>query len=362
MGDGDKPAWQRLDELETSTSTLKSAVASLRSEETALALVNSAELKQHIRDVSDSQIKRRVSTARAFLLMVPPLLGIAFGWLIRWSQEVKAEENAAKALVQNTERKNALNDAIDSALEDFDERFKDARISANTAADLASEARGEAKAALAHSLDYLATAKSLLEESLDAQSLIKSLHDAQGEVVKAVTAEGSEFHKGVAKEMEHNLALSAPVGSILAWTNNTMPNDSWEICEGQRFEDDWDSTGLRKALPSGLGDELPDLRGYFLRGAGEADGLDADLESRSGAKGVGSSQPHGVADHAHDGVVSAPDEGDRFRMQSGGSQKNGVGVSWGLGNNKVTVTGEAIGASNETRPVNYAVHWIIRVK
>jgi microcystin-dependent protein len=124
---------------------------------------------------------------------------------------------------------------------------------------------------------------------------------------------------------------------------------------------------------------LPDYRGRFLRGVDERTGRDPDASSRPAMKkggktgdGVGSLQTDEYKSHGHDatGTLNArepfsnvPRAGAEWKsgFAAGGAFDDGGTKGVSRGERGVTVSVGKSGGK-ETRPVNAAVHWIIKFK
>lgn len=186
-----------------------------------------------------------------------------------------------------------------------------------------------------------------------------------------------------------------PVGSVVAWPAAVEPPTGWEVCAGQEVDATTDAR-IWKVLGTTYGKatngkvRLPDFQGYFLRGATTDKSRDPGLDSRtfdSGNAGVGpgTKQMGSVIDHVHEsgklrapiifgaGILYAIDaevEGrQRWKARSSASvNKTGSADESDPQNNHVRdipitgLTGNVVPGEGETRPKNYAVHWIIRVK
>ena len=364
MADGDKPVGQRLDELDLAVNDLRERATGANSDQVLRSLLGSDALKLEIEEASDKHIKRRLTVAHSIMVVAAGVLGGTFGWLLSWSRAVDVRESAAAALVRDTEHEVRLHEAIDLAIRDFEGRFRGARDRANAAADAASEARGQARQAQTHASHFLNSARELLDEATDANAVISSLQEAQAGVVAAVK-EDPAFKRGVIEEVRSALER-VRVGTICAWPGE-IPllddawHDHWAPCDGRAVsfnEELWSVLGGRYDNRSkGETILLPNFKGVFLRGVG----------GNSGA--LGDEQKDAFQEHNHlmfrermDGdrperltATTTPSrQGNHethpysiVRMQNPGAW---VGVT---GNN---------GTAAETRPINSAVHWIIRVK
>ena len=236
--------------------------------------------------------------------------------------------------------------------------------------------------------------------------------------VQVKISEGN--YGSVLLEREYSIAPAGsgsafPIGSVIAYLGNNgniagMEANGWFKCDGRSI------SGLSAALSADeitaftnvVGNNLPDLRGMFLRGVDQGRGYDDDAGSRTGGEsttGVRSYQGCKVEDitstgtaasagnHGHTG--SAAQGGDHrhsyvdtyFSEYNGGStNQKGSGSSdhdnddWNKTRNtelsgththsitiddavahthSVSVSYDA-GGGNETRPENTAVYYLIR--
>ena len=160
---------------------------------------------------------------------------------------------------------------------------------------------------------------------------------------------------------ESFLSNSCPVGSILPFGGavDKIPA-GWQLCDGGAL-DPINFPELFSVLKFGWGQGMkgqfhkPDLRGAFLRGSDPEGKLDPDKN-----RAVGSLQGHALQDHWHRFIKPRGNGGgNRPYGEAGGSHNvhesdfpNLVqGVLPNVLNAKV---------SSETRPVNFAVNYIIR--
>jgi microcystin-dependent protein len=109
--------------------------------------------------------------------------------------------------------------------------------------------------------------------------------------------------------------------------------------------------------------QLPDCRGMFLRGVDDGSGNDPDLKMRTGpagdpaSAGVGSFQLHALETHTHDMATFEQDgsvttEGTAQVLEQSMTTKTGA----------PNLASKSSLSPNETRPVNLAVNYIIRVR
>lgn len=127
-----------------------------------------------------------------------------------------------------------------------------------------------------------------------------------------------------------------PIGTIIAWTRHDMPDGGdWLECNGQTVD-----PKLYPDYVASYGTAVPDYRGVFLRGLG---GNSASL---------GEYQGDAVGKHSHkvESTYSNKGYASAFVMGSmGGSDINST-QSYGQG------------MAEETRPVNKAVKYLIKVR
>ena len=182
-----------------------------------------------------------------------------------------------------------------------------------------------------------------------------------------------------------------PIGTVLAFagTFSDSPNASWRVCAGQSVKQS-DYLELYKMIGTawGKGDgndtfRLPDLRGRFLRGVNGSTGNDPDAAKRvaiapGGNTGdaVASLQLHATAlpgspfktggqsnSHSHkietDGRMEGEGNDAEYGKQLGVQKKIKVWAGPNDSDHSHEVTG---GGDSESRPVNAAIYWIIRVR
>lgn len=169
--------------------------------------------------------------------------------------------------------------------------------------------------------------------------------------------------------------ISAPLGSIVAWPIAQDAPARWRVCKGDILDIEKDDckplADLLGATYGAVGPgkvKLPDFRGYFLRGHGRADSGPGALASlnRIDSRNVGSAQVQAVRCVAA-AVADPKEEGDFIQMKGPalayGNAKpadesfNADERSKAYHETKITT-----GTVAETRPMNVAIHWIIRVK
>ena len=157
-----------------------------------------------------------------------------------------------------------------------------------------------------------------------------------------------------------------PPGSVMAYMGTTAPA-GWLFCDGSlQSRTNYAALFAVIGTASGAGDgattfNLPDMRGYFLRGADNAAGYrDPDQDQRTNqAPGgnwgnyVGSYQADMYASHTHS-IINPPNIS--FYVGAGGTGFQAGGDY--SGPNYVPSVGASGG--NETRPKNVYVNYIIK--
>ncbi|BDD12018.1 hypothetical protein FUAX_44500 (plasmid) [Fulvitalea axinellae] len=166
-----------------------------------------------------------------------------------------------------------------------------------------------------------------------------------------------------------------PPGTIMAYiAGNTAPS-GWQICDGSAVPS---GTALRNMGVT----NTPDLRGMFLRGAGRGTYTNT-AGSRVEGPNLKSSQKDTYKSHTHSSGSLETDNDGEHRHKIEGEDASGVGDSehgdyvlenGNTGNDDKNfytsyngshshdITG-SVGSSGstETRPVNYGVHYIIKL-
>ena len=197
-------------------------------------------------------------------------------------------------------------------------------------------------------------------------------------------------------EREYSIAPAGsgsafPIGSVIAYLGNGgniagMEANGWFKCAGQSIDG---LTALsadeKTALKNIVGNNLPDLRGNFLRGLDEGRGSDDDAASRTGGEsttGVRSYQGNQIQSHGHTGSADADgnhnhggstgNANETYAYRTRGDMASGASsdvarpdmnnhthtIPWsGTHTHNLTIN-NAGGA--ETRPENIAVYWLIR--
>lgn len=181
-----------------------------------------------------------------------------------------------------------------------------------------------------------------------------------------------------------------PVGAIMpfAGPKNKIP-DGWLYCDGTSYATTGMYGALYNVIGTAWGDDggnfrVPDLRGYFLRGVDDGEGVDPDASSRTAKNtngntgdAVGSYQTDNFGIHNHTGsATSSGSHNHSILYDKGGGGDYGSGDmatvddfgNFGANHRDYTETGgdhtHALSidnnGGNETRPENASVIFIIK--
>jgi microcystin-dependent protein len=155
-----------------------------------------------------------------------------------------------------------------------------------------------------------------------------------------------------------------PTGAILAYGGASAPS-LFLLCDGSAVSrTTYSSLFTAIGVAYGAGDgsttfNLPDGRGFFLRGVDNGAGHDPDASSRApsntgGNSGdaVGSSQGSAFESHVHVETTST---------SAGGPAATGITINTtGIGSSSTYLSTLSAGTSTETRPINIYVNYIIK--
>lgn len=157
-----------------------------------------------------------------------------------------------------------------------------------------------------------------------------------------------------------------PTGSIMPFIGTAAPV-GWVLCDGAVLP------STAKALIAMVGNNAPDLRGMFLRGAGQNSNTANAAEIAPNT--LNGTQMSTNKNHTHTGTTAANGEHSHAEaapffydpnnadggFSGGGNQIGKRTVQTGLsGNHSHTFTTDAAGAT-ESRPINYGVNYIIKL-
>lgn len=169
-----------------------------------------------------------------------------------------------------------------------------------------------------------------------------------------------------------------PTGTIMAYIGTTAPT-GWLMCDGASFPDNVYHAQLKSLLGSTT---APNLRGLFLRGAGDATGYTGktgpslktvqidDLATHNHSVGTLQTAAAGVHTHSinrrSNAASTAYDSNDSQKAESSAvtTDRSLIGnfnTSSG-GSHTHTLTGATANTGiTETRPINYGVNYIIKI-
>ena len=157
-------------------------------------------------------------------------------------------------------------------------------------------------------------------------------------------------------------SAGVPIGTIIAWPTDTLPTDGvWLNCNGQ-------STADYPLLAAVVGANVPDYRGVFLRGAGEV--TLNKITHASDALGI--TQEDAIRNISGNFAASnlwasnsSFNFGDNKLFKVIGTEGDrGAVDNDGVGDNTGRVydfnVGRVVPTSNENRPINIAVNYLIK--
>jgi hypothetical protein len=149
----------------------------------------------------------------------------------------------------------------------------------------------------------LKEAKETHEQSGKAIDDAKKGLDRVDDIVREAKTQLESYVKALEERASTSMLEQMPLGSILMWPSKEKPPDKWRICNGDvitpneapdfcnRFKDYFWSSEKGSII------RLPDLRGYFIRGAD--DRLEKKIDE-DGPRFVGSVEPEKFPEHSHD--------------------------------------------------------------
>jgi hypothetical protein len=182
---------------------------------------------------------------------------------------------------------------------------------------------------------------------------------------------GTIISNEILKQVPYAIAASngVPTGSIMPFIGLTAPA-GWALCNGDALPT------TATALIAMVGTYAPDLKGMFLRGAGEASGYEGPIyqhDIKTVQLSSNKKHSHGVTDpgHTHDyDDVYISEAGGTFKP---GGQSNLMGIKAYDSDNagyefrrtsQSRATGVTVnedGDQGESRPINYGVNYIIKL-
>jgi hypothetical protein len=225
-----------------------------------------------------------------------------------------------------------------------------------------------------------------------AEGISNIVRDAAAKAVAEQVA-GDEVVRELRAKIKPGLNL-LPVGSVTAFAGEVNKvSDGWMICDGRpldkvKYGELFNAIGTTygdgtkdvdgKAAPPGIFQfNLPDYRGLFLRGLNgdrKDENADPDCDKRTGGNKIGSLQKDGAKVFGKetkffDDNKKIPDTDIRVFHDVGLNNKAVLGESCGPRDSLAAADYFSIrsfkvlgGFSEETRPKNIAVHYIIKAK
>lgn len=200
------------------------------------------------------------------------------------------------------------------------------------------------------------------------------------EKVKTLLAADPNWTTPLAQELGNQ---APPIGAVMAWPNEI--NDQhpcppgWHPCNGDwlpisdKQDPLWLALRHRYAAGQARGNsvKLPDFRGYFLRGADATSPVGSRQSDQVGQHKHSNGSLHAAFNGSPNAVAWEKVQTPRWNSNISaalatapsvpGPQQSGVQIQGLIGGTLVSPN-RAWAAEHETRPINYAVHWIIRVK
>ena len=142
-----------------------------------------------------------------------------------------------------------------------------------------------------------------------------------------------------------------PTGCVMAFAGSTIP-EGWLKCNGEAIPNAQGTVQNKTAnfstLYSIIGANLPDLRGYFVRGLDDGRKIDEGRQLRT-------SQDDALKTHTHTTNPILDFYGGRAADGPWNGQQQPRNITDGASS-----SGPSTGASTETRPKNVALHYIIK--
>lgn len=252
------------------------------------------------------------------------------------------------------------------------------------------------KGQAANASNDLADAKNCYEQTIQAMQDFRITFRNLDAVLVGKEAELNVLVRNLERDAGNLILEQMPIGSIVMWPLTEKPPAKWRICNGepvspQEAPEFWELfKNSHWTTDEGKAVSVPDLRGYFVRGADTRKEEDPKKVDEEAPREVGSKQLAKVPQHAHDvsdlrvagGIWQQQDRnvllyqsqrkeqlkaGDDLRALRGGggawdpSQLQGLGTEV----DAMAVRGELgqmVKEQGKVRPDNVALHFIIRVQ
>ncbi|MGE3172485.1 MAG: phage tail protein [Planctomycetota bacterium] len=281
--------------------------------------------------------------------IVGAMLGAIVSFAVQQGAQAAAKEAVATGLGTMTQTVFDESKKVDAARAKAEEATAKIELAARDAQE-AQQLSAQAQQQLPHILEAAQAASRRVQElNQDAdkfEQLLEAYKTSVGvEVGKIQSSE--QVRSDIVAELRRQ-ASTSPIGCVVAWPTAAAVPAGWMVCDGAVL-DAKAYPEIAIVLDKTYGAEgpekvkLPDFRGRFLRGVGGS------------ASALGSPQDDALQDHQH-GVSSADGGGKGRARDSGG------GSDYFLSGHVHQDGGKVRVSSEETRPKNYAVHWIIRVR
>ena len=167
------------------------------------------------------------------------------------------------------------------------------------------------------------------------------------------------------KVMVRSIGASIPVGTVITWPSTSWPSDknNWLECNGQSI-----SSTVYPELVALVGARVPDYQGIFLRGHGSQTSTHYGTVAHSSAE-LGQLQGDAIREMKGEAVMAG---GTGNGLYSGvlNSVHYDTEIAWLTSSGKTQVqfrrlqfvASKALPVANENRPVNRAVHYLIRAR
>jgi hypothetical protein len=245
----------------------------------------------------------------------------------------------------------------------------------------------------AKSQNELAEARSRYEQALQTIAQVRGQFLNFDAVVAGARSELDARVKALETTANATILEQMPIGSVLMWPLTEKPPSKWRICDGGivTAQEAPEFCALFKnsiwTTESGRVFHVPDLRGYFVRGADTRQSQDPEKIDEEAPRAVGSKQAEKLPLHTHDvsdlrlaGGLWWPERstflyqikgteklnGDLRTLAGAGSEYNGYQVHGGVPEvDAIAINGKLgpiVEQQGKVRPDNIALHFIIRVQ
>lgn len=166
---------------------------------------------------------------------------------------------------------------------------------------------------------------------------------------------------------------TTPIGGVIAFggtTDKLSGNSFWLLCDGGSYPTDGDYKQLFDVIGytyggSGASFNVPDYRGYFLRGVSAGSNVDPDAAARTllgsaAANGVGTTQDYATALPRN--TATHPFLAQVTHLPSGEVGVSGETTGRGCSGGVSTIDTCTAGGDGDTRPVNVYVYFYIKAR